>query len=106
MATFLRIVADCAAAREWAYQVGSSAPASWCVVRLGVMVRLSRQEAHRPCSPPRIALSVPARRAFWSAIRSASSAGARSRGVAAPYLAACCPLDVFLEATFHRTFDV
>jgi hypothetical protein len=45
------------------------------------------------CSPPRIALSVSPRRALWSAIRSASSVGARSRGAAAPCLAVRCPLE-------------
>ena len=58
------------------------------------------------CSPPRIALSVSPRRALWSAIRSASSAGARSRGAAAPCLAVRCPLDVFLEATFGGNVGV
>src|SRR6476646_10331632 len=56
------------------------------------------------CSPPRIALSVSPRRALWSAIRSASLAGARSRGAAAPCLAVRCPLDVFLEATFGGSY--
>ena len=65
------------------------------------MVRLSRARKNtndlaRLCV---YVLSVPTQRALWSAIRSAASAGARSRGAAAPCPAVRCPFDVFLEAT-------
>ena len=84
-----------------AYKAGTAAT---CLlvrppIRRGGTVQQAQAAHHRPCSPLRAACSVPARRALWSAIRSASSVGALSRGAAAPCPEVRCPFDVFLEAS-------
>ena len=47
--------------------------------KVGQCALLNYADYFPTCSPPRIAGSAPARRALWSAIRSASSAGVAAR---------------------------